>query len=170
MVTIQGFHSSVLESWVEDGEAGGHFFLLLCVSHKAYTEQGDNHLLEGEEGLSLYHEPIIVADTQGRYINLTTNANVTFPSFHMEIGLSNRKSCGCWVRHRSFPWSYRGACEQNESHHDLNLHSSSINNPGAKVITWCRVTTWLFCFIVFTVREKTHPTTNTYMLSIKDVA
>ena len=79
MVTIQGFHSSVIESWIEDGEAGGHFFLLLSVSYKAFTEQQSKLSPEGEEGLSLYHEPIIVADMQGRYIDLTTDANVTFP-------------------------------------------------------------------------------------------
>lgn len=79
-LVVDGDYSSVIESWVEDGEAGGHFFLLLSVSHKAFTEQGSKLSPEGEEGLSLYHEPIIVADMQGRYIDLTTNANVTFPS------------------------------------------------------------------------------------------
>ena len=158
-----------MESWVEDGEPGGHFFLLLCASHKAFTEQGNKLSPEGEEGLSLYHEPIIVADMQGRYIYLTTNANITFPlHFIWELACQIGSRVDVELDTGHFLSLQRSL--RNESHHDLNLHSSSINNPGAKVMTWCRVTTWLFCFIVFTVREKHIPQRNTYTLSIKDVA
>ena len=76
-----------MESWVEDGEPGGHFFLLLCASHKAFTEQGNKLSPEGEEGLSLYHEPIIVADMQAD----------TYTSLPMQTSLFPFISYGNWL-------------------------------------------------------------------------
>lgn len=78
-MTIQGLSSPVTVSWVEDGDAGGRFSLLFCVSHKTFTEQGSK-LSPGEEKvLSLYHImhlslwPGCKADT-----HLTTNMNIIF--------------------------------------------------------------------------------------------
>lgn len=98
MVAIQGFNSSAMESWVEDGDTGGRFSLLHCVSHNPFIEQGGELPSGGEEVLSLHH---IINLLLWQMHRLMYTPGPMLTSFSYEIFviqnwlLSHRKVCAC---------------------------------------------------------------------------
>lgn len=166
IVIIGGCNSSVMENWVEceDMELGGQVDVSPCFSvsvlHSPFIERGGELSPGGEKGLSLQHVTNPWLWQMRKADNTSMPVLTSFSSF-LSYGifvtqnwlLSSRKVYVC-VEFGTGNFLQQQKGLLSEGHDDLNLGSSSVNNPEAKGITWCIITTWIFCSTVLTVRGK----------------